>query len=228
MKRCSTLLITREMKIKSTMRYHLILVRMSIISSVQSLSHVQLCDPMDCSTPGLPVHHQLLEFTQTHVRQVGDAIQPYHPLSYPSPPAFNLSQHQGLFKWVSFFASGGQRIGVSASASALPVNIQDRFPLRWTDWISKSLQIINTGEGVEKRECKLVQPTEENSMEVPQKLKQSYQMIQQSHSWAYIKGKTIIQKDTCSPVFTTAWLKIAKTWKQPKCPMAEKWIKKIW
>ena len=56
---------------------------------------------MDCSTPGLPVHHQLLEFTQTHVHWVSDAIQPSHPLSSPSPPAFNLSQHQGLFKWVS-------------------------------------------------------------------------------------------------------------------------------
>ena len=56
-----------------------------------------LCDPMDCSTPGLPVHHQLPEFTQTHVRWVGDAIQPSHPLSSPSLPAFNLSQHQGLF-----------------------------------------------------------------------------------------------------------------------------------
>ena len=59
-----------------------------------------LCDPMDCSTPGLPVHHQLLEFTQTHVHWVSDAIQPSHPLSSPSPPAFNLSPHQGLFKWV--------------------------------------------------------------------------------------------------------------------------------
>ena len=59
------------------------------------------CDPMDCSTPGLPVHHQLLVFTQTHVHWVSDAIQPSHPLSSPSPPAFNLSQHQGLFKWVS-------------------------------------------------------------------------------------------------------------------------------
>ena len=56
-----------------------------------------LCDPMDCSTPGLPVHHQILEFTQTHVHQIGDAIQPSDPLSSPSP-AFNLSQHQGLFK----------------------------------------------------------------------------------------------------------------------------------
>ena len=60
-----------------------------------------LCDPMDCSTPGLPIHCQFLEFTQTYVRWVGDAIQPSHPLSSPSPPAFNLSQHQGLFKWVS-------------------------------------------------------------------------------------------------------------------------------
>ena len=56
---------------------------------------------MDCSTPGLPVHHQPLEFTQTHVHWVGDAIQPPHPLLSPSPPTFNLSQHQGLFKWVS-------------------------------------------------------------------------------------------------------------------------------
>ena len=65
----------------------------------------QLCptlsDPMDCSMPGLPVHHQLLEFIQTHVHWIGDAIQPSHPLSSPSPPTFNLSQHQGLFKWVS-------------------------------------------------------------------------------------------------------------------------------
>ena len=60
-----------------------------------------LCDPTDCSTPGLPVHHQLLEFTQTHVHWVSDAIQPSHPLSPPSPPTFNLSQHQGFFKWVS-------------------------------------------------------------------------------------------------------------------------------
>ena len=60
-----------------------------------------LCDPMDCSTPGLPVYHQLPESTQTHVHWVGDAIQPSHPLLSPSPPALNLSQHQGLFKWVS-------------------------------------------------------------------------------------------------------------------------------
>ena len=65
-------------------------------SSVQSLSRVQLCHPMNRSTPGLPVHHQLPELTQTHAHQVGDAIQPSHPLSSPSPPAPNPSQHQGL------------------------------------------------------------------------------------------------------------------------------------
>ena len=60
-----------------------------------------LCDPMKRSMPGLPVHQQLREFTQTHVHRVSDAIQPSHPLSSPSPPALNLSQHQDLFKWVS-------------------------------------------------------------------------------------------------------------------------------
>ena len=70
--------------------------------SVQLLSRVQLFEtPMNRSTPGLPVHHKLLEFTQTHAHQVGGAIQPSHPLSTPSPPAPNPSQHQGLFQWVS-------------------------------------------------------------------------------------------------------------------------------
>ena len=67
-------------------------------SSVQSLSRVPLCDPMNRSTPSLPVHHQLPEFTQTHIHRVGDAIQPSHPLLSPSPPAPNPSQHQSLFQ----------------------------------------------------------------------------------------------------------------------------------
>ena len=70
----------------------------SCFSSVQSLSRVRLCDPMDCSTPGLPVHHQLLELAQTHVHQVHDAIQLSHPLLFPSPLAFKFSQHWGLFQ----------------------------------------------------------------------------------------------------------------------------------
>ena len=64
-------------------------------------SCLTLCNPMNRSTPGLPIHHQLPESTQTHIHRVGNAIQPSHPLSFPSRPAFNLSQHQGLFKWVS-------------------------------------------------------------------------------------------------------------------------------
>ena len=73
--------------------------------SVQFISVTQscltLCDPRDCSMPGFPGHHQLLEPTKTHVHWVGDAIQPSHPLSSPSPPALNLSKQQGLFQWVS-------------------------------------------------------------------------------------------------------------------------------
>ena len=129
------------------------------ISSVQFSSVAQscltLCDPIDCSMPGFPVHHQLLEFTQTHVHWVHDAIQPSHPLSSPSFPVLNLSQHQGLFQWVSFFASGGQSIGVSASASVLPMNIQDWFPLGWAGWISlqsKGLSRVFSNTTVQKHQ----------------------------------------------------------------------------
>ena len=71
------------------------LVEVQFSSVAQSC--LTLCDPMYCSTPGFPVHHQLPELTQTHVHRVSDAIQPSHPLSSPSPLVFNLSQHQGLF-----------------------------------------------------------------------------------------------------------------------------------
>ena len=100
----------------------------ALIPSVQFSSVTQscptLCNPMNRSTPGLPVHHQLLEFTQTHVHRVSDAIQPSHPLSSPSPPAPSLSQHQS-FPMSQFFAAGGQSIGGSASASVLSMNIQN-------------------------------------------------------------------------------------------------------
>ena len=114
-----------------------------------------LCNPMDHSTPGLPVHHQLSEFTQTHAHRVGDAIQPSHSLSSPSLPTFNLSQHQGLFKWESSSLSGGQSIGVSASTSVLPMNIQDRFPLGLTGWIalqSKGLSRVFSNTAVQKHQ----------------------------------------------------------------------------
>ena len=92
------------------------------------------CNTMDCSTPGLPVHHQLPEFTQTHVHWVSNAIQPSYPPSSPFSPTFHLSKCQSLSKWV-IFSSDGQSIGVSASTSVLLMNIQDWLPLEWTVWI---------------------------------------------------------------------------------------------
>ena len=96
-------------------------------------------------------HHQLPKLTQTHVHWVSDTNQPSHPLSSPSLPTFNLSQHQGLFWWVS----SGQSIGVLASASVLPMNIQDWFPLGWTDWISsqsKGLSRVFSNTTVQKHQ----------------------------------------------------------------------------
>ena len=93
-----------------------------------------LCGPMNCSTPGLPVHHQLPEFTQTQVRRVSDAIQPSYPLSSPSPSAPNPSQHQSLFQWVS--SSHEVAKVLEHLASFLPKNTQDWSPLEWTGWIS--------------------------------------------------------------------------------------------
>ena len=102
---------------------------MCIYTSIQFSSVAQLClslcDPMYYSTPAFPVHHQLPELAQTPVHRVGDAIQPSHPLSSPSPPAFNLSQQSGSFPVSQFFLPSGQSIGASASASVLPMNIQD-------------------------------------------------------------------------------------------------------
>ena len=120
------------------------------ISSVQSLSR----DPMNHSTPGLPVHHQLPEFTQTHVHWVSDAIQPIsssvipfsHLQSFPASGCFQMSQ---------LFTSGGQRTGVSALASVLPMNTQDWFPLGWTGWISfqtKGLSRVFSNTTVQKHQ----------------------------------------------------------------------------
>ena len=104
-------------------------------SSVQLLNRVRLCDPMNRSMPGLPVHHQLLEFTQTHVHWVGDA----HPaISFSVVPFSFCSQSlpaSESFPVSQLFASGGQSSGVSALASFLPKNTQDLSPLEWTGWI---------------------------------------------------------------------------------------------
>ena len=85
---------------KGSASWRVCLYYFSQFSSVTHLCPI-LCDPMNHSTPGLPVHHHLREFTQTHIHQVGDAIQPSHPLLSPSPPASNPSQYQSLFQWVN-------------------------------------------------------------------------------------------------------------------------------
>ena len=119
-----------------------------------------LCDPTNRSTPGLPVHHQLLEFTQTHVHPVSDAIQPSHPLSPPSPFALNLSQHQGLFQWVGSLHQVA-KVLVSASTSVLPMNIQGLFPLRLTGLISlqsKGLSRVFSSTTIRKHQFFDTQP----------------------------------------------------------------------
>ena len=118
-------------------------LKVNISSVAQSCP--TLCNPMDCSTPGLPVHHQLPEFTQTHVHHVGNAIQPFHPLSSPPLPTFSLSQHQGLFKWVSSSHHVAKVLSFSFSLS--PSNEYSAlisFRMDWVDggspWSSRDSQ----------------------------------------------------------------------------------------
>ena len=144
--------------------------RFSFSSVAQSCP--TLCNAMNGSMPGLLVHHLLPESTQTHVHRVSYAIQPSHPLSSPSPLALNLSQHQGLFKWVSS-SSGDQGIGVLASTSVLPMNTQDwssqlnsvqplsRVWLFATPWIAArqaSLSITNSQSLLKLMSIELVMP----------------------------------------------------------------------
>ena len=97
-------------------------------------SFLTVCDPMDCSTPGLPVHHQLPESTQTHVHLVGDAVQPSRPLSSPSPPALNLSQHQGLFQWVSFLHQVAKVLELQLQHQSFQWICRVNFFLYWRVW----------------------------------------------------------------------------------------------
>ena len=130
----------------------------SRVSSVKfnsvSQSCPTLCNPINLSIPGLPVHHHVTEFTQTHVHQVGDAIQPSHPLSSPLPPAPNPSQCQS-FPMSQLFAWGGQSTGVSALASFLPKNTHGWSPSEWTGWISlqpKGLSRVFSNSTVQKHQ----------------------------------------------------------------------------
>ena len=138
-----TVVLEKTLRVSWTARRSNLLVQFSSVAQLCP----SLCDPIDCSTPGLPVHHQLPELAQTHVHQVGDAIQPPHPVipfssclqAFPASASFPMSQ---------FFQSNGYSIGVSASAAVLPMNIKDWFPLGWTSWIfllSKGLsKVFNT------------------------------------------------------------------------------------
>ena len=131
--------------------YHL--CQQSQFSSVAQ-SCPTLCNPMDCSTPGFPVHHQLPDLVQTHVHRVSDAIQPSHPC-IPFPSCLQSFPASGSFPVSQFFASSGQRIGVSASSSVLPMNIQDWFPLGWTGWIflqSKGLSRVFSNITIQKHQ----------------------------------------------------------------------------
>ena len=124
------------------------------IGRVQFSSVAQSCLSL-CSTPCFPVHHQLPEFTQTHVYWVSDAIQPSHPLSSPSPPARKAFPASGSFPMSQLLASGGQSNGVSASVSVLPRNTQDWSPLRGTGWISlqsKGLSRVFSSTAVQKHQ----------------------------------------------------------------------------
>ena len=130
-------------------------VSLNLISSVQFSHSVTLCDPMNCSMPGLPVHHQLPEFTQTHFHRVSDAIQPSHPLSSPSPPNPQSLPASESFPISQLFAWGGQNIAVSALASVLPMNTQDWSPLEWTGWISlqsKGLSRVFSNTTIQKHQ----------------------------------------------------------------------------
>ena len=122
-------------------------------SSVAQLC-LTLCNPMNRSTPGFPVHHQLPEFTHSHVHRVSDAIRPSHPLSSPSPPAPNPSQHQS-FPMSQLFTWGGQSTGVSALASFLPKKSQGWSLSEWTGWISlqsKGLSRVFSNTTVQKHQ----------------------------------------------------------------------------
>ena len=135
-------------------------------SVVQSC--LTLCDTMNHSMPGFLVHHQLPEFTETHVHRVSDAIQPSHPLSSPSPAPESLPASES-FPMSQLFTWGGQSIGISALASVLPKNTQDWSPSEWTGWISlqsKGLSRVFSNTTVQKRQFFGAQPSSQSNSQV--------------------------------------------------------------
>ena len=148
--------------------FHLPWIVVSFHGGTYQFSSVALCGPMDCSRPGFLIHHQFPELAQTHVHRVSDAIQPSHPLSSPPPPAFKFPSIR-VFSLSHFFTSGGQRIGVSASASVLSMNIQDWFPSEWTGWISlqsKGLSRVFSNTTVQKHQFFSAQPSSQSNSHI--------------------------------------------------------------
>ena len=143
------------------------------LSSIQFSSVAQscltLCNPMNRSTPGLPVHHHLLEFAQTHVHRVSDAIQPSHPLSSPfsfCPQSLTASE---FFPMSQLFSWGGQSTGVSALASFLPKKSQGWSPSEWTGWISllpKGLSRVFSNTTVQKHQFFGAQPSSQSNSHI--------------------------------------------------------------
>ena len=145
----------------------------SVVRSDQIRSVTQscptLCDPMNCSTPGLTVHHQLPEFTQTHLHRVSDAIQPSHPLSSPFSSCPQSLPASESFPMSQLFAWDGQSTGVSALASFLPKKSQGSSPSEWTGWISlqsKGLSRVFSNTTVQKHQLFSAQPPSQSNSHI--------------------------------------------------------------
>ena len=194
----------------------------SLHFSLQIRSVVQLCptlcDPMNRSMPDLPVHHQLPEFTQTHIRRVSDAIQPSHPLSSPSPPAPNPSQHPSFpMSWL--FAGGGQSTGVSALASVLPKKSQG-WSLEWTGWISlqsKGLSRVLSNTTAQKHHFFGAQPSSQSNSHIHTWPQEAFVI-----SPCYSLELFIQTLHSVSPLLFTSlfFLAICKASSQPFCLLA--------
>ena len=130
---------------------------LTISSSVTQLCPT-LCDPMGCSTPGFPVHHQLPKLAQTHVHQVGDAIRP-SSLSSPSPPAFILSQHQSLFKWVSSSHQGAKVLEFQLQHQSFQWTPRTNLLDGWISLLSKGLSRVFSNTTVRKHQFFSAQPS---------------------------------------------------------------------
>ena len=141
---------------------------LSVQFSSVARSCLTLYDPTDCSTPGVPVHHQLPELAQIHVHWLSDAIQPSQSLLPPSPPTFNLSQHQGLFKWVSSSHQVAKVLEFQLQYQSFN-EYQDWFPLGLTGWISlqsKGLTRVFSNTTVQKHQFFGAQPSSQSNSHI--------------------------------------------------------------